>query len=131
VPVRAIRTAIERARSGRVVGIFPEGGVTCGDDSACRGGPIKRGVCLVSMRADVPIIPCVMIGTHTLKEIDPWIPFRRAKIWVAFGPPIEPVRDPSNHKAARAIMAQQLSDAFRSLYLELCERYNIPDSFTP
>ena len=32
--VRAIRTAIERARGGRVVGIFPEGGVALGKESA-------------------------------------------------------------------------------------------------
>jgi 1-acyl-sn-glycerol-3-phosphate acyltransferase len=131
VPVRAIRTAIERSSAGRIVGIFPEGGVATGKDSACRGGPIKRGVCLVSMRADVPIVPCVVIGTHTLREIEPWLPFRRARIWIAFGEPIEPVRDAPTHKAGRAIMAQQLSDAFRSLYLELCQRYNIPDNHTP
>ena len=59
VPVSSIRTAINRAKSGRVVGIFPEGGVVQGKDSACRGGPIKRGACLVAMRANVPIVPPV------------------------------------------------------------------------
>jgi 1-acyl-sn-glycerol-3-phosphate acyltransferase len=127
VPVSAIRTAIDRSRAGRVVGIFPEGGVATGRDSVCRGGPIKRGVCLVSMRANVPIIPCVVIGTHTLREIEPWLPFGRARLWIAFGDPINPVLDAPTHKAGRAIMAGQLSDAFRSLYLELCQRYNIPE----
>ena len=131
VPVSAIRTAIARARAGGVVGIFPEGGVATGTDSVCRGGPIKRGVCLVSMRADVPIVPCVVIGTHTLKQFEPWLPFRGARLWIAFGEPIEPVRDAPTHKAGRAVMARQLSDAFRSLYLELCQRYNIPDDHTP
>jgi 1-acyl-sn-glycerol-3-phosphate acyltransferase len=131
VPVSAIRTAIKRGREGRVVGIFPEGGVAMGNDSVCRGGPIKRGVCLVSMRADIPIVPCVLIGTHTLNWIEPWLPYRRARLWIAFGQPIQPVRDAPTHKAGREIMARQLSDAFRSLYLELCQRYKIPDEHTP
>ena len=41
VPVSAIRTAIARARAGRIVGIFPEGGVAVGAQSACRGAPVK------------------------------------------------------------------------------------------
>ena len=127
VPVSAIRTAIARARAGRVVGIFPEGGVAMGRESVCRGGPIKRGVCLVSMRAGVPIVPCVMLGTHELTKFEPWLPFRRATLWVAFGEPIYPVRDAPTHKAGRAIMARQLADAFCSLYRELCDRYPIPD----
>jgi 1-acyl-sn-glycerol-3-phosphate acyltransferase len=79
------------------------------------------------MRAGVPIVPCVLLGTHELNAVEPWLPFRRATIWVAFGPPIEPVRDAPNHKAGRAIMSQQLSDAFAGLYRELCERYEIPE----
>jgi 1-acyl-sn-glycerol-3-phosphate acyltransferase len=124
VPVSAVRTAIARARAGRVVGIFPEGGVVMGAESACRGGVIKRGACLVSMRAGVPIVPCVLLGTHELTKVEPWLPFRRAKLWIAFGDPIQPVRDAPTHKAGRAAMAQQLSDAFRSLYRELCTRYD-------
>jgi 1-acyl-sn-glycerol-3-phosphate acyltransferase len=131
VPVSAIRTAIARAKAGKIVGIFPEGGVVMGKDSACRGGPIKRGACLVSMRAGVPVVPCVLIGTHSLTYFEPWIPFRRANIWIAFGQPIEPPRDAPTHKLGREIMARQLSGAFRALYLELCQRYNIPDSYTP
>lgn len=126
VPVSAIRTAIERGRAGRVVGIFPEGGVAVGPQSVCRGGPIKRGACLVAMRAGIPIVPCVVLGTHELNGFYPWVPFRRATLWMAFGHPIEPPRDAPSHRAARIAMAGQLSDAFRSLYLELCERYDIP-----
>lgn len=131
VPVSAIRTAIARGRSGRVVGIFPEGGVATGKDSACRGGPIKQGACLVALRADIPIVPCVVLGTHTLNEIEPWLPFRRARLWIAFGQPIEPLRGAPNRKAARRAMSRQLGDAFRSLYEELQTRYNIADDSIP
>ncbi len=125
VPVSAIRTAVARGRSGRVVGIFPEGGVVTGMNSACRGGGIKRGVCMVSMRADIPIVPCVIVGTPELTKIEPWLPFRRAKVWFAFGEAIHPVHNAPNHKAGREIMARQLSAAFASLYEELLKRYDI------
>lgn len=131
VPVSAIRTAIARARAGRVVGIFPEGGVATGRASACRGGPFKQGACLVAIRAGIPVVPCVVLGTHTLNGIEPWLPFRRARLWIAFGRPIEPVRDAPDRKAARRAMSRQLGDAFGSLYEELRARYNIPDSSIP
>lgn len=126
VPVSAVRTAIARAKQGRVVGIFPEGGVAMGADSVCRGGPMKRGVCLVSMRANVPIIPCVILGTHELNKFDPWVPFRRATLWIAFGEPIHPP-DLATHKAGREQLARQLGDAYCALYRELCQRYDIPE----
>src|SRR5688572_14149333 len=49
IPVSAIRTAIERLRMGRLVGICPEGGVVHGPEAAVRGGSIKRGVCSVAI----------------------------------------------------------------------------------
>src|SRR5438270_2894021 len=52
ISVEAIRTAVNRVRAGRVVGIFPEGGVTLGMDSVLRGGPIKKGACGVANPAE-------------------------------------------------------------------------------
>jgi 1-acyl-sn-glycerol-3-phosphate acyltransferase len=131
VPVRSIRTAIARGREGRVVGIFPEGGLMTGRDAACRGGLFKHGACVVSMRAGIPIVPCVVLGTHTLTEVEPWLPFRRAKLWIAFGDPIVPVTDAPTRRAGREMMAAELSRAFCSLYEELLHRYDIADSSIP
>ena len=134
VPVSAIRKAIGRARAGRIVGIFPEGGVVHGPASACRGGPLKEGACLVAIRAGVPVVPCVVIGTHALNEVEPWLPFRRARLWVAFGEPIQPppMSDaPPDRKTARRAMSRQLGDAFCALYAELRARYDIPESAVP
>ena len=131
VPVSAIRTAVARARAGRAIGIFPEGGVVTGSESACRGGPIKGGASLVAVRAGVPIVPCVVLGTHALNEVGPWLPFGRGRVWVAFGEAIDPPRDIPDRKAARRAMSRQLGDAFCSLYAELRERYDIPESAIP
>jgi 1-acyl-sn-glycerol-3-phosphate acyltransferase len=115
---RAVRSAVTRAAAGRVVGIFPEGGVATGTDSVCRGGPIKRGACVIAQRANVPIIPCVVVGTERLNRPLPWIPYRRGHLWVIFGDPIFPRMGPSRREA-RFDMAEELRTTFKALYEEL------------
>jgi 1-acyl-sn-glycerol-3-phosphate acyltransferase len=131
VAVSTIRTAVARVRAGRIVGIFPEGGVCTGRESACRGGQIKRGVCLVSQRSGAPILPCVVVGTHALNEISPWLPLRRGKLWVAFGEPVFPRADIEDKKAARAAMADELQRQFVALYNELLDYYGLDDASVP
>ena len=130
IPVSAIRTAIERLRIGRLVGICPEGGVVHGPEAAVRGGPIKRGVCSIAIRAQVPIVPCVILGTHELNRVGPWLPFKRATIWVGYGEPIDPPAGKST-RGARIELADQIVNAYRALYAELRETYNISDSWVP
>jgi 1-acyl-sn-glycerol-3-phosphate acyltransferase len=130
VPVRAVRAAIARAAAGRVVGIFPEGGVVSGQASVCRGGRIKLGACMVAQRADVPIIPCVILGTHRLNCVLPWVPYRRANLWIAFGEPVHPRRG-ANRRAARREMADELRGRFATLYREATEVFGIPDGEIP
>lgn len=130
VPVRAIRTAIARAKAGRVVGIFPEGGVAVGASSVCRGGPMKKGAFLVAHRAGVPVLPCVVLGTHRLNELGPWLPFKNAYIWVIYGRPIEPSLNASP-KAAREQLAAEWQAQVMELYAELRERYGIRDRDIP
>ena len=131
VPVSAIRTSIARLRLGRVIGICPEGGVAVGELSAFRGGPIKRGACLLAVRAGVPIVPVVMLGPEKLNCVGPWLPAKRARLWMAFGEPIYPPADAPDRKAARRQMAEQLQAAYQSLYAELRERYGIRDEDVP
>jgi 1-acyl-sn-glycerol-3-phosphate acyltransferase len=130
---RAVRTAIARAAGGGVVGIFPEGGVCTGKASVCRGGPIKRGACVVAQRAGVPIIPCVIVGTHELNRPLPWIPYRRGNLRLVFGRPIEPRRGVpgSRRRAARFEMAERLRAEFRRTFDELLQTFDIPDAEVP
>lgn len=130
VAANTIRTAINRLRLGRIVGIFPEGGVCRGDASVCLGGPIKLGAALIACRANVPIVPCVILGSHELNRVKPWLPFKNAKTWMAYGEPIAPI-DPgttrASRKAAYAEIGRQLQTSMMSLYRELCERYGLRD----
>jgi 1-acyl-sn-glycerol-3-phosphate acyltransferase len=130
VPVSSIRTAIERLRLGRLVGICPEGGVVHGPCAAIRGGSIKRGVCSVAIRAGAPIVPCVMLGTHALNRVGPWLPFKHATIWVAYGEAIYPETTTST-RATRRALSDRLIAAYQSLYAELRQTCGIAEDFTP
>lgn len=123
VPVSAIRTAIARLEAGRIVGICPEGGVCRGANSCLRGAPIKRGFALISYRTGAPILPCAIIGANRLNRVAPWLPFRRARLWVAFGDHVITPRTDLDRKQARELMAQELQQAYAQLRAELRAAY--------
>lgn len=79
----AVRAAVLRLQRGEAVAMFPEGG----RQLSGRLGEAKRGVGLLADAARVPVIPAVVRGTfEALPPGSRW--FARAKIRVAFGPPI-------------------------------------------
>jgi 1-acyl-sn-glycerol-3-phosphate acyltransferase len=130
VPVSAIRQAIAIAREGQVVGICPEGGRVHGPSAAVRGGKIKRGVCSVAIRSGVPVVPCVMLGTPQLNRVGPWLPAKRATLWVAYGEPLAPPSGKST-RATRDALRDQLSAAYMKLYDELRDRFELEDATVP
>jgi 1-acyl-sn-glycerol-3-phosphate acyltransferase len=86
----ALRIAVQRLRQGRVVGIFPEGGIRDGDRSIINGAPMKQGLTLLSMLARAPIVPCVILGSDRLYNLRNWLPWRRPQIWIGCGNSIPP-----------------------------------------
>ncbi|TCO95632.1 1-acyl-sn-glycerol-3-phosphate acyltransferase [Chthoniobacter flavus] len=130
VPVKAIKTALERLKQGEVVGVFPEGEIKAGEESVLRGAKIKRGVCLLSTRANCPVLPCVILGTDKLNAVGPWLPAKRGRLWLACGDFIEPVQGPDKH-AARAEMAARIEKAMVELYARLRRDYGLEDSILP
>ncbi|HEX8916651.1 MAG TPA: lysophospholipid acyltransferase family protein [Humisphaera sp.] len=130
VPVRTVRTALERLRGGRVVGIFPEGGVARGRASVCAGGPVRLGACLIAARAGVPLVPCVVLGTPALTKVGPWLPAKRGHVWLAFGEPIVPPaeigRTVADRRRTYRRMGEQYRDAMAGLYRELMATYDLP-----
>jgi 1-acyl-sn-glycerol-3-phosphate acyltransferase len=130
-PVSTIRTAVGRARQGRVVGIFPEGGVRRGKEAVIRGAGIKRGCCSIAIRAGVPVVPCVMLGTDKLNAVKPWLPFRRGRLWVMYGDPIYPPAGSKSTRQTREQLADEIRAAFSDLYARMRERFQICDSTVP
>ena len=131
VAASAIRTAIERLKRGRIVGVCPEGGVAQGTRSVMRGGEMKKGVCLISYRSGVPILPCIMLGTDKLNRVGPWIPpLRQAvdRLWFAADLSADGHAQPSR---ARELMAAELSREYQAIYKEVKEAFGLTEADVP
>src|SRR5438132_2644601 len=124
---RTIRTAIKRLKNGRIVGLFPEGGIRDGARSLLEGAALRPGASTLGHIAGVPILPCVIIGSDRLYSKRRWLPLRRTPIWIAFGNPIPHFPD-LGKSAARACIERELATAFTLLYAELREKFSLtPD----
>lgn len=119
----AVRQAIRLLGEGQVVGIFPEGGVAQGNNSLLRHASIKQGVCTIAMRAGVPIVPVIVLGTQNLNRVSPWIPPRRAHLHIAFGRDVGPdtaqSTSPATNRVRRAELANRLQAEFQRTLMEL------------
>ena len=120
---RALRLGVERLRAGRVVGMFPEGGIRAGATSILEGAAPKRGATLLARLAGVPMIPCVVFGTDRLYAPRSWRPGPpRTPVWIAIGAPF--AVDALEKGAADAGMAGRL----RKLYAEAIAQFDLgPD----
>ncbi|MBS0197018.1 MAG: 1-acyl-sn-glycerol-3-phosphate acyltransferase [Planctomycetes bacterium] len=131
----AVRRAVQLVREGEVVGLFPEGGVAKGRDSLLRGGAMKHGVCTIALRTNTPIVPVVVLGTEKLNRVNPWLPPRRARLYMAFGsevvPPARRVRGPLSNRTDRLELAERLRAAFVATYQELLAHTGLTDSEIP
>jgi len=122
--LKTIRTAIGRLKTGRVVGLFPEGGIRDGSRSVLEGAPLRPGAATLSHIARVPIVPCVILGTDWFYSKKSWLRLRRTPIWIAFGNPIS--HFPQLPKSqARERIDGELAAAFKSLYAELREEFSL------
>jgi 1-acyl-sn-glycerol-3-phosphate acyltransferase len=126
-----IRRAIHHLKQGELVGIFPEGGVLRGRQAIFRGGPIKLGMCVIARRANVPIVPVVVLGTEKLNAVEPWIPGRCAKVGMIAGEPIYPKPSDAPLRQQRAELGREVQAAFIRLYQDLIERSGISDAKVP
>lgn len=86
----ALRTAARRLKSGRVVGIFPEGGIRAGETSILERAPMRPGVGALARISQTPVIPAVVVGTDRLYLRANWRPLRRPPVWILTGHPIAP-----------------------------------------
>jgi hypothetical protein len=68
--------------------------------------------------ADVPVLPCVVLGAVKFQRWTSWLPGARTRWAVAFGELIPPRSEP-NRTAARAAMAEEITLALRTLRMEV------------
>ena len=127
---KTIRTAIERLKDGRVVGLFPEGGIRDGARSLLEGAPLRPGVSTLAHIAGVPILPCVILGSDRLYSTKRWLPLRRTPIWIAFGNPISHSPD-LERSQARERIESELTSAFKNLYTDLQQVFRLTTDDLP
>ena len=87
---QALRTAIKRLEAGRMIGIFPEGGIRDGARSILSGAEMREGAFLIAAKARCPVVPVVILGSERLYNRRKWLPWRRAKVYIAIGEPVFP-----------------------------------------
>ncbi|QCX74919.1 1-acyl-sn-glycerol-3-phosphate acyltransferase [Streptomyces sp. YIM 121038] len=80
----AIREGLGVLRKGELLGIYPEG--TRSHDGRLYKG--KVGVAAMALKAQVPVIPCAMIGTFEAQPPGQVVP-RFQRVTIRFGEPLE------------------------------------------
>lgn len=109
---RALASATEVLRAGKVFAIYPEGTRT-------RDGLLHRGhtgFARLAMRCNVPIVPIGLVGTDEVQPIDSRIPKLFRAVTVRFGEPIDPERYSGREHDRMAL--RELTD---EVMFEICQ----------
>lgn len=80
----SLRTGVAILRQGDLLGIYPEG-TRSPDGRLYRG---KTGPVRIALEADVPIIPCAVLGTDRAMPSGTYLP-RRHPVTVRYGEPLD------------------------------------------
>ncbi|HRJ73626.1 MAG TPA: lysophospholipid acyltransferase family protein, partial [Terrimicrobiaceae bacterium] len=126
----ALRTAVKRLQEGRVVGIFPEGGIRDGAASIVNGARMKPGLALLSVLSGAPVLPCVILGSDRFYRRQSWLPWRRTPVWVAYGRMILPPEGLSGEDKRARIQAEFAAEILRLKEILLRE-HGVTDSDLP
>lgn len=106
----ALTTALALLNEDRLVAVFPEGTRGRGDVSSA-----KAGIAWLATRSGAPVIPVAILGTRRKGHKRGHIPGLRARLYVVFGEPFQPV--PPDAPTGRAALTaatervqQEMSD---------------------
>lgn len=121
----ALKTALERLRRGRIVGVFPEGGLRAGATSVLGGSKLTEGVFLLAAKSKCPVRPAVIVGSDQLYVGANWV--RKPRVVVAVGNAI-PAPKP---KEERAAWTERLAERMRDLFGEVKRGYALEEVVLP
>jgi 1-acyl-sn-glycerol-3-phosphate acyltransferase len=107
--VAAVRAALRRLSEGRIICIFPEGGLSGAGRKLLRPG--KCGAALIALRSRAPVIPAFISGGPQHSNVPrAWLVPSRAQ--VTFGPPVDLsayLGRPINRKLIEEVMVYLMS----------------------
>jgi len=121
----ALKAALQRLENGRIVCVFPEGGLRAGETSVLGGADLTGGVALLAARAEVPVRPAVIVGSDQLYVRQNWI--RRPRVVVVVGEPIPPPAA----KESRSGWVKRLGEEMRRIYAEARQRHRLASHELP
>lgn len=124
----SVRTALDRLARGRMVGIFPEGGIRDGAASILGGAAMIPGPGALAQISGAPLLPCVILGSDRLYAKRSYLPFRRAKVWIGFGEPLPPE---GSGKEARTALEARLAEAMRALCRDMMTAFSLQQADLP
>lgn len=125
VDTAAFKTVLKRLQSGRIVGVFPEGGLRAGATSVLEGARIKEGISLLAAQSGCSARPAVIVGSDQLYVARNWL--RRPRVVVAVGEPIPAL----SKKESRKEWVEKLASEMRKLYAEVRERHRLEEVVLP
>jgi len=117
----AVQRMRDRLARGRIVAVFPDGGIRSGRRSVLEGAVWPTGTAALAIRAGVPMRPLLILGTDQLYVRSRW--FRRgARVVYWLGEPL--TADPSlSGTAQRDDLMRRCAEALRTMYQQvLAER---------
>ena len=121
----ALKAALQRLEQGRIVCVFPEGGLRAGSTSVLGGADLTEGVALLAARAQVPVRPAVVVGSDQLYVRQNW--GRRPRIVVAAGEAMAP----PGKKEKRSDWVQRLGREMRKVYEAARHRHQLKSHELP
>ena len=121
----ALKAALQRLEQGRIVCVFPEGGLRAGSTSVLGGADLTEGVALLAARAQVPVRPAVVVGSDQLYVRQNW--GRRPRIVVAAGEGMAP----PGKKEKRSDWVQRLGREMRKVYEAARHRHQLKSHELP
>lgn len=127
---QALRAALRRLEKGRMVGIFPEGGIRDGERSILAGADMREGAFLLAAKAGCPVVPVVILGSERLYNRRNWLGWRLAKVYIAIGAPVFPQAD-GGRGAARAKLREATGAALVQLKNQLVAKCALTDDDLP
>ncbi|MFZ5806397.1 MAG: lysophospholipid acyltransferase family protein [Verrucomicrobiota bacterium] len=128
VDVRAVRETLRRLKQGRIVGMFPEGGIRSGKNSVLEGAPLNAGASALAQMANVPVRVCMVIGTDQLycwKNL-----FRRVPIYLQCGPELK-IDVSLPHHQAREKLNRDIEITFQKMYQDFLEKFRPEKEILP
>jgi 1-acyl-sn-glycerol-3-phosphate acyltransferase len=118
----ALRFSEELVRAGRVLCIFPEGGVS--DDGRLQA--LKPGIGLIALRTGAPIVPVALVRTNLFVPPGRSLPcFARGGVEVRFGEPLNLSGLPTN--TSRHAQADWIVQRLREAMVALLPPEQRPD----